>query len=105
MEALWLRQGTCDLRMAGSSPGQIIVLCFWARHFMSVASLHPSVKMGNCEVLCKYSLCAGMATTYVKSPGGHVDVMHCCAPGGIVWIWVCECDKLPTKSLKLTKKH
>ncbi|PIK37344.1 putative presequence protease, mitochondrial [Apostichopus japonicus] len=39
----WLRQWTCDQRITGSSPGQIIALCLWARHFISIASLHPGV--------------------------------------------------------------
>ncbi|PIK54930.1 putative fas-binding factor 1-like [Apostichopus japonicus] len=41
----WLRQWTGDLRITGSSPGQIIALCPWARHCISIASLHPGDTM------------------------------------------------------------
>ena len=59
-------------RGPGSSPGQDIALCSWARHFTPThsASLHPGVKMGtNCQgnlTKCWEVTCDGLAF----HPGG-----------------------------------
>ncbi|PIK53442.1 hypothetical protein BSL78_09672 [Apostichopus japonicus] len=51
----WLRQLTGNLRFAGSSPGQIMTLCAWTRHLISIASHKPCALLGTCEITCKYS--------------------------------------------------
>lgn len=73
-----LRQWTCDLRLVGSSPGQIIMFCPLTRHFISLNSLKPTVQIWEpvgCNLLiklCPFGDCGYKALG--TTPRGHVDV-------------------------------
>ena len=47
--ASWLVRSTSERVLRVRALAGDIVLCFWARHFSHIASLHPGVYMGTGE--------------------------------------------------------
>lgn len=58
-------------------------LCPWPRHLTPITPHQTGVKRSSCEVTWKY--CWAHAPCGI-APGDRVDVVHWCAPLGMVWI-------------------
>ena len=67
--------GSKDYRL--ESRPRSLRLCPWARHFISITSLHPGVQIGTCEVVtCIYSVVPDCGCTCGKLPGENVLMRH-----------------------------